>query len=242
VVYRYPRSGTGIARYAFFQHDSVVATMPSGEEQVQVLGRTAYVTLTSIAADSGAYLTATVDSVVPDGGLVLPAVVLDSARGTRWTALRPPTGGLSGVTGNRSSLLGDQVRDQLALLFPRLPPDGARPGGQWTDSTQALARVSAFEALQSTVTASESGQPGPAGELPISVTAARNAKGEATQFGQAITITATGSDTLTYQFGPAGRILLADGRRWTSLVVELSAIGQSVPAREISSLRMTLLR
>jgi hypothetical protein len=242
LVYRYPRSGTGISHYAFSQRDSVVATMPSGEEQVQVLGRTAYVTLTAIATDSGAYITATVDSVVPDSGLVLPAVVLDSARGTRWTALRPPIGGLSGVTGNRSSLLGDQVRDQLALLFPRLPPDGARPGGQWTDSTEAPARVSAFEALESTVTGSEAGQPGPGGELPILVTASRNAKGEATQFGQAITVTASGSDTLTYQFGPAGRILSADGRRWTSLVVELSAIGQSVPAREISSLSMTLLR
>ncbi|HWA17343.1 MAG TPA: hypothetical protein VG817_12990, partial [Gemmatimonadales bacterium] len=28
---RYPRSGGGIARYAFSRHDSVVATMPSGE-------------------------------------------------------------------------------------------------------------------------------------------------------------------------------------------------------------------
>jgi hypothetical protein len=215
--------------------------MPSGEEQVQVLGLTAYLTLTWIAADSGARITTTIDSVVSDSGLVLPVVVLDSARGTRWTALRPPSGGLSGLTGTHSSLLGDQVRDQLALLFPRLPPGGVRPGAHWTDSTQAPARVSAFEALESSVTSSDAGQPMPSGVLPIQVTASRHASGEATQFGQAITIKATGSDTLSYQLATDGRVLEAGGHRWTSLVVELSAIGQSVPATEISSLSMTLL-
>jgi hypothetical protein len=242
VVVRYPRSGAGIARYAFARRDSVVATMPSGEDQVQVLGRTAYLTLTWVAADSGAKITATVDSVVADTGLLLPAAQSDSALGTRWTGLRPPTGGLSGLTGTRTSLLGDQVRDQLALLFPRLPADGARPGGGWTDSTETPARVSAFEALERSVTASEAGQPLTSGALPIQVTSTRSAAGKATQFGQDITITATGSDTLAYQLAADGRVLAAEGRRWTSLVVELSAIGQSVPAHEMSSLSMTLLR
>jgi hypothetical protein len=242
VVLRYPQSGAGITRYAFSRHDSVVATMPSGEEQVQVLARTAFLTLTWIAADSGTRFTTTIDSVVADSGLVLPTIVLDSARGTRWTALRPPLGGLTGVSSSRSSLLGDQVRDQLALLFPRLPADGVRPGARWTDSTQAPARVSAFEAEETSLTSSEAGQLLPSGAVPIQVTATRSATGEATQFGQPITIKATGSDTLSYQFGGDGRILEVAGRRWTSLVVELSAIGQSVPAQEVSSLHMTLLR
>lgn len=242
MVFRYPTSGAGIARYAFSRRDSVVATMPSGEEQIQVFGRIAYLTVTSIAADSGSRLTATIDSVVADTGLMLSAAVVDSARGTRWTALRLPPGGLTGVTGTRTSLLGDQVRDQLALLYPRLPADGARPGAHWTDSTTAPARVSAFEGLETSVTTSAAGPLSPQGALPIQVTATRSAKGEATQFGQVISITATGSDTLTYQFGSDGRVLAADGRRWTSLVVEVTAIGQSVPAREISTLGMTLLR
>jgi hypothetical protein len=216
--------------------------MPSGEDQVQVLARTAYLTLTWVAADSGTRITTTVDSLVADSGLVLPLVVLDSARGTRWTALRPPAGGLTGIAGNRNSLLGDQVRDQLALLFPRLPADGLRPGGHWNDSTQTSARVSAFEAVETSLATSDAGQQLSSGAVPIQVTVTRSATGEASQFGQPITIKAAGSDTLAYQFGGDGRILEVSGRRWTSLVVELSAIGQSVPANEISSVRMTLLR
>jgi len=242
VVYRYPRSGAGIARYAFARRDSVVATMPSGEEQVQVLARTGYLTLTWIAADSGTKITTTVDSVVADSGITVPAAVLDSARGTRWTGTRPPTGGLSGLTGTRTSLLGDQQRDQLTLLFPRLPPDGVRAGAHWRDSTEATARVSVFEVQESSVSTGDAGEPLPSGALPIQMTASRSAAGEANQFGQAINIKATGSDTLSYELAPDGRVLVAGGHRWTSLVMELTAIGQSVPAREISSISMTLLR
>jgi hypothetical protein len=242
VVLTYPRTGAGISHYAFTRRDSVVATMPSGEEQVQILARTAYLTLTWVAADSGTRITTTIDSLVADSGLTLPMVALDSARGTRWTALRPVAGGLSGIAGNRNSLLGDQVRDQLVLLFPRLPADGLRPGARWTDSTEAPARVSAFEAQEISLTNSEAGQQLPSGAVPIQVTVSRSATGEATQFGQPMAVQATGSDTLDYQFGSDGKIFEVSGRRWTSLVVELSSIGQKVPANEISSVSMKLLR
>lgn len=241
VVLGYPRSGAGISHYSFTRRDSVVATMPSGEEQVQILARTAYLTLTWVAADSGTKITSTIDSLVADSGLTISMAALDSARGTRWTAVRPPTGGLSGISGNRSSLLGDQVRDQLMLLFPRIPADGLRPGTHWSDSTQAPARVSAFEAEEISLTSSEAGQLA-AGAVPIQVTVSRSAIGEATQFGQPMSVKATGSDTLDYYFGSDGKVLEVSGRRWTALVVELSSIGQSVPANEISSVSMKLLR
>jgi hypothetical protein len=216
--------------------------MPSGEQQVQILARTAFLTLTWVAADTGTKITTTIDSMVADSGLTIPAQLLDSARGTRWTALRPPTGGLIGITGNRSSLLGDQIRDQLVLLFPRLPAEGVRSGAQWTDSTQTPARVSAFEATEVSLSRSQAGELLSSGGVPIQVTMSRSATGEATQFGQAITINATGSDTLDYQFEKDGRVSQASGRRWTSLVVELAAIGQRVPANETSSVSMKLLR
>jgi hypothetical protein len=242
VVLNYPRTGAGISHYAFTRRDSVVATMPSGEEQVQILARTAYLTLTWVAADSGTRITTAIDSLVADSGLTLPMVALDSARGTRWTALRPPGGGLTGIAGNRNSLLGDQVRDQLVLLFPRLPADGLRPGTRWTDSTQTAARVSAFEAEEISLTNSDAGPQLASGVVPIQVTISRSATGEASQFGQPMSVKATGSDTLDYQFGSDGKILEVSGHRWTSLVVEISSIGQKVPANEISSVSMKLLR
>jgi hypothetical protein len=242
VTVRYPRNGAGMVRYAFARRDSVAATMPSGEAQVQMLASTAYLTIAWIAADSGTKITGTVDSVVADSGMTLPLAVLDSARGTRWTALRPAGGGLTGLSGSKTSLLGDQIRDQLMLLYPHLPTDGAHPGNRWEDSTSFPARVSAFEATVISHVSHEADQVDGAGTLPIRALIGRTATGDATQFGQPITLKATGTDTLDYRLGGDGRVLEVNGTRWTSLVVELSSIGQTVPVTEISRLRMTLLR
>lgn len=242
VTIRYPRSGGGIAHYAFVRHDSVAATMPSGEAQVQLQASTAYVTISWVAADTGTRITGVVDSLVPDSGLTLPFAVIDSVRGSRWTAVRPVTGGLTGLSTTKSSLLGDQFRDQLALLFPHLPAEGAHPGARWEDSTQAPARVSAFEATETFHFASEAGTADVSGGLQVQALVTRSANGEATQFGQPITLKATGNDTLAYRLSGDGRVLEAWGTRWTSLVVELASIGQTVPVTQVSSVRMTLLR
>jgi hypothetical protein len=230
-------------RYALSRRDSITATMPSGDTQVQVFGRTAFVTLNWAAADSGTRITAAVDSVVADTGLTNISASLDSARGARWTALRRPFGRLTDVSGGPSSLVGDQVRDQIQLLFPILPADGARPGMSWIDSTSGPARVSAFEATESArVEARADAMVTSSGALPLVVVRNRTATGQGTQFGQPITVRATGSDTLAYQIASDGRVLTVAGIRLTDLVVDLPTIGQSVPARESSQLRMSLLR
>ncbi len=243
VTIRYPRAGGGIQRYALVRRDSVVATMPTGEEQMQVQGRTAFVTITWVAADSGTRLTTQVDSIVGDSGLTTFAASLDSARGERWTGLRLPDGELVALSGGRGSLVGDQLRDQVQLLFPVLPPDGARPGASWSDSTTRPTRVSAFEANETAITFSRARPPAPAnGALEVTVVRNRNASGEGTQFGQPITVLANGTDSLTYQLGTDSRVLRVEGYRITDVVVTLPSIGQTVPARESSILRMTLLR
>jgi len=240
---RYPLSGAGLQRYALLRRDSVVALMPSGESETTVLGRTAYVTLTWIAADSGTRLTAQVDSVRADSVQGLPSAALDSARGVRWTALRLPNGRAQNFTSGSRSLVGDQVRDQLALLFPSLPLTGAVPDASWTDSTVGPVRVSAFEAIeQALVTGRAEALPSPAGALFIEVIRNRTASGQGTQFGQPITVTGSGVDSLSYVLGPDARVLRAEGRRVTDVTVVLPAIGQQVTARESSLLVMTLLR
>jgi hypothetical protein len=240
---RYPRSGGGIQRYALARRDSVVATMPTGEEQMQVQGRTAFVTITWVAADSGTRITAQVDSLAGDSGLTTFEASLDSARGVRWTGLRLPDGTLSLQSGGRGSLIGDQVRDQVALLYPVLPPDGVRPGDAWSDSTTRPTRVSAFEANETAITFSRALPPAAGtGGLEVALVRNRNATGEGTQFGQPISVLANGTDTLTYQLAADGRVLQVEGYRITDVVVTLPSIGQTVPARESSILRMTLLR
>jgi hypothetical protein len=135
------------------------------------------------------------------------------------------------------------VRDQLALLFPPLPLTGAIPDASWTDSTVGPVRVSAFEAVeQALIVGRAEALPSPPGALSIAILRTRTASGQGTQFGQPITVSGSGVDSLSYALGPDARVLRAEGRRVTDVTVVLPAIGQQVTARETSLLVMTLLR
>lgn len=238
----YPSSGGGISHYLLERRDSIAVSMPSGESQLQVSASTAFATLTWTATDSGTRMNATVDSLVADRDLPLPFAQIDSVRQARWSFVRAPNGRITDVSGGPASLRGDQVRDQLVLLFPPLPEGGARPGAAWADSAFVPARVSAFEATeQAAVLAQAAPLFGPRGSLSIAVTRARTASGESTQFGQAITVRAAGVDTLEVVLTLDGRVESVAGTRVTDLVVELPAIGQAVPAHQVSFLRATLL-
>lgn len=238
----YPKAGGGVARYSLTRHDSLTAAMPTGERQVQLVGRTAFITLAWIAADTGTRVSVSVDSVVGDSGVAFVQAALDSARGTRWSGLRLPNGQLTALTGAPRSQVGDQVRDELQLLFPVLPPDGARPGETWSATATGPVRLSAFEATETADIASRSGTVGPSDGLEIGVVRSRSASGQGEQFGQPITVRATGSDTLSYRIAPDGRVLSVTGVRSTALVIDLPSIGQSVPANERSAFQMTLIR
>lgn len=239
---RYPSRGGGTQRFQLSRRDSIAVTMPSGESQLQISVTTAFTTLVWTATDSGTRMSATVDSLVADRDFPLPFAHIDSARQARWTFLRAPGGRISEVSGGPASLRGDQVRDQLLLLFPPLPEGGARPGATWSDSAVVPARVSAFEATeQASVSALAAPLAGPRGSLNVAVTRARTANGEGSQFGQTITVRATGVDTLDVVLAPDGRVLEVAGTRTTDLVVDLPAIGQSVPAHQVSYLRSILL-
>lgn len=238
----YPRAGGGVARYSLARRDSLAAAMPTGERQVQLGGRTAFVTIAWIAADTGTRVSVSIDSVVGDAGVAFVQSALDSARGTRWSGLRLPNGQLTALTGAPRSQVGDQVRDELQLLFPILPPDGARPGVTWNATVTGPVRVSAFEAMETADIASHPGTIGSSGGLEFDVVRSRSASGQGEQFGQPITVRATGSDTLSYRMAPDGRVLSVSGVRSTALVIDLPSIGQSVPANERSAFLMTLIR
>jgi hypothetical protein len=235
---RYPRKGSGRLRYAFLRRDSIEVTMPSGEQQLQQTGSTAWLTLTWTAADSGTRIEAVVDSVMPDPDFPPPGLQLDSARFARWTLRQAPTGEITAVDGGPQSLRADQVRDQLLLLFPILPEDGARAGMEWRDSTSAPTRLSAFPAEASILVHSRA-EAAPGNGLRLVSERTRNASGEGTLFGQAIMVRATGTDSVTTDLDAEGKVREAEVRRVTDFVVELSAIGQTVPGREVTFLRMT---
>jgi len=240
LVIRYPRAGSGLVRYAFVRHDTVVAAMPSGEEQTQIIGRTAYLALTWIASDSGTRITAAIDSVVPSEGVSRFDPVVDSALGARWTAWRQPNGTLTHLDPGPRSSVAEQVKDQFRLLFPILPPEGASPGHVWGDSTEGPALVSAFEARER-VTLASMAESGPDGSVAIAVVRKRTADGEGLQYLQPIRITATGTDSLSYTMTGDGVVHDVAGRRLIHLELDLPAVGQRVSARVCSFLAMRRL-
>ncbi len=241
---RYPASGGAIARYALTRRDSVVSQMPSGEVQTQLRGRTAFVTVSWIATASLARLVAAVDSLVEDPAAPVPILQLDSARGTRWTAERRPGGPLTNFTGSARSLVGDQIRDELALLFPSLPPAGAGPGDVWSDSASMPVRLGGFEVLETgrgELRAGEVVHLGGSDALVIVAIRIRRAQGETTQFDQPIQITAAGTDSLSHAVAADGRVLAASGVRRTEMALAFPAVGQSITAQEFTRLTFRLV-
>jgi hypothetical protein len=241
---RYPVGGGGLARYALTRRDSVVSQMPSGEVQTQVRGHTAFVTVSWIATDSLTRLTAAVDSVVEDTAAPVPILQLDSARGTRWTAERPRGGPLTNFASSARSLVGDQIRDELALLFPSLPAAGAGPGDVWSDSASVPVRLGGFEVLETghgELRAEEVVHLGGSEALVIAAVRTRRAQGETTQFDQPIEITAAGTDSLSHAVAADGRVLAAGGERRTQMTLTFPAIGQRITAQESTRFAFRLL-
>ncbi len=241
---RYPTSGGALARYALTRRDSVVSQMPGGEVQTQLRSRTAFVTVSWIATDSVTRLTATIDSAVEDPAAPVPVLQLDSARGTRWTAERRPGGPLTNFAGSSRSLVGDQVRDELALLFPSLPPTGAGPGDVWSDSTSQPVRLGGFEVVEAgrgEHRAEEVVHLQGSDALVIATIRTRRAQGETTQFDQPIEITAAGTDSLRHAVAADGRVLAASGARRTELTLTFPAVGQSIATQESIHLTFRLL-
>ena len=142
---------TGTTKYALHRRDSVTVQLPSGPTQAQIWGRTVYLRTTVEPAGAGATerrIEVVIDSIVLDQDVDFPKVMLDSATGTRWTGWFLPTGRLEDLVASKSSLVGEQIRNQLRLFFPVLPANGANLGSEWSDSTTSPVKVSAFEATE----------------------------------------------------------------------------------------------
>ena len=132
-----------LARYALESRDSLAMEMPDGSFQRTLTEKTTYLTISMTAAGTGLAVTMVLDSMrlaYPDQ---LIQQLVDSAVGTRWQGSIAPTGEVVSLEPNHPSVFGEQVTTSLRRLWPVLPPSGAKPGEQWSDSsTMRLAIVS----------------------------------------------------------------------------------------------------
>jgi len=235
------------AAYSLVRHDSLTLQLPGGGSQVQLIDRTAYLRLT-LARDTSTGYTATIilDSLQAAIGGV--AAVPDSvllARGTRWTATLTPTGHLSALKADRTSTLGDQLGSNLRTLFPALPPTGARPGMEWTDTNEVAIRADAFDATERSVTqyrSAESDDPRNRKAIKLEGSGTYQRSGKGTQYDQRMEMTASGNRSAVYYLNPDGTLAMARGTDAADMTIIVPAVGQTVPVKQAGSYTITALR
>ena len=235
----------GTFRYSLWRRDSVVAQMPSGEAQVQVTGQTAFVTVNLKPASDGAQLTATLDSVRPDADVTFSTTILDSLSLSKWSGKLTRSGWVESVTATTHSLLADQIRDAITLLFP-VVGDNAGAGSTWQSTAPAVAArlsvVDLDESVQVVGTAGAAANENGQKFIPITVIRTTTGQGSGSQAGQSIDLAATGRDSLIYQLANDGQILAAEGVRVREMTLTATAVGQTVPVTQESRLKFSLLR
>ena len=242
VVYR---ASTGTA-YAFERRDSLVLELPGGA-QVQTFDRTAYlhVTLAESAPHGPLRATFVVDSIRAVGGTAtVPLDSLRAAQGTRWTGTLTPDGQLTDITGSDTSSIGEQLRSSLRLLFPRLPPGGAKVGATWTDTITTRTRVNAFAGSEDatlTYHATEIDTQGPVRTLRIESSGTFAQNGAGSPFGQPMEMKSTGTRHAVHHLTLDGLVAAAEGGDEGEMTISVPAVGQSVPAHQFSSFTLTAL-
>ena len=235
----------GTFRYSLWRRDSVVAQMPSGEAQVQVTGQTAFVTVNLQPASDGAQLTATLDSVRPDADVTFSTTTLDSLSNSKWSGKLTRSGWVESVSATNHSLLADQIRDAIKLLFP-VVGDNAGAGSTWQSTAPAVAArlsvVDLDESVQVVGTAGAAANENGQKFIPITVIRTTTGQGSGSQAGQSIDLAATGRDSLIYQLANDGQVLAAEGARVREMTLTATAVGQTVPVTQESRLKFSLLR
>ncbi len=250
-----PTGGSGAAvvyraapatAYAFARRDSMVLELPGGA-QVQTFDRTAFlrVTLAESAPHGPLRATFVVDSIVAIGGTAtVPLDSLRAAQGTRWTGALTPDGQLTDVTSSDTSSIGEQLRGSLRLLFPRLPPGGAKVGATWTDTITTGTRVNAFAGSEdATLTYHATGieTEGPVRTLRIESSGTFAQNGAGSPFGQPMEMKSTGTRHAVHHLTLDGMVVAAEGGDEGEMTISVPAVGQSVPAHQFSSFTLTAL-
>jgi hypothetical protein len=234
------------AAYVLNRHDSLTLQLPGGATQQQLIDRTAYLRVT-LARDQAGYLaTIVLDSLESAvGGLPAAPDSILPARGTRWTGTLTPDGKLSALRADRSSTLGDQVGSNLRSLFPALPPDGLRPGMEWTDSTEVPIRADAFDATERSLTnfrSTESDDPRAKKAIKLESNGSYQRTGKGTQYDQKLEMTASGMRTSVYYLNSDATLALAHGTDTGDMTITVPAVGQTVPVKQSGSYTITSLR
>jgi hypothetical protein len=217
----------------------------------QVIGYRSWVTVTvHDPTDPGGRLAATfvVDSLVADSGVLLPPTMnLAAARRLAVTGWVTATGELQdpvysdSVTVRSLSLLLGWFR----RFFPSLPPDGVRPGREWSDTlitTEPGGAAVVTRATRLSARAGTAWDARPEGlALRIEVAEVYQFTGTGDGGGQPLELRGNGVRSGVDYLAADGRYLGGTSRDSVALTITLPQQGVTIPQRQLGTLSVQLL-
>jgi hypothetical protein len=242
------RFGPAAARYVVRQHVRMEhnrADMPP----VTQLGWRTYVagTITGPADSTGYPASFTIDSIVPDSGVMLPPWMdVATARGLRFFGYLSPTGEF--VQGRASDSAASEKLAKLIgrfrQFYPRIPRDGVAPGDSWTDTLTLVDSAGGSTTVRESVrrVSAHGWEDTPAGRaLRLDVSEQYKYAESGAGGGQAIQAQGTGVAASVERIGASGRYLGTVSLDSAQLVITLPAQGITIPRRQITTITVTVL-
>ena len=236
-VVRTVRYAPGTMRYRLVSHSHQEQQIEGNKQEGNFLLE--YLVTVTLAPDTGERLrfTATIDSMRAEGGMVTAADI-NRAKGARLSGEMGPDGQVTGFGGD--SLLTGQmqaVASTLRQFFPRIPPQGAEPGRQWSDTAETKTSGSPAITLHSVNDRRIGDWSDQGGQrtLPIDVSAKYTITGTGQQMGQDFTLNGSGVRISRQSISAQGRYLGATGRDSSTVTVSLTSMGMTFPSVQLRS-------
>lgn len=215
--------------YVYLRTDTVIAFLPNGGQQLQVVERRLQVRWETAEVPGGLALTLTIDSAHVVGPTAARALE-DSARGTVIRGNLTTGGRLSALVTTGENGVTRTLLAALPWLVPALPPSIHEGSAieDTLDATVPLGIVDAAERTQRRVTAG-----GAPGTLELTGTVSRT--GASAQ----LELQGTGSRMAHAEFTASGRLLSLTGRDSVTMDATAAATGQSVRLLQIGTYTLT---
>lgn len=233
------RFGPGVQRYAVHRRLHVaqeIGAMPPTDLRYHVF---VSVTITGPPDTLGLPVSYTIDSLVPDSGIVLPPVVIPGAvQGLRFTGRLAPTGEIREALPSDSATAAAfaQFIGNPRDFFPRLPDAGLTAGAAWVDTVTTTERGAVGEVTVQAV--NHSTVPGwelrdGRRALRIDVRSTFTLSGTSEQSGQPLEYSGSGTRAAVEFVGAEGQYLGGEAHDTVRINVTLPAQGVTVPIRQI---------
>jgi hypothetical protein len=236
----------GATRYRTVEHRHVEQVF-QGQPIVTDLTTSLVLSSTLVRTDTGLSATIVVDSVAVTGRGGYAPTSVEAARGARFTAILGPGGAMTTFVGPEQSTdpLLQQLASAMQEFFPRLPPNGVRPGDQWIDTTEAtnpaggmVVTVRANNARKAIGWGQFAGLPA----LELTTQSDYVITGSGEQMGQALTLDGTGRRNARQFLSEDGRYLGGTAADTASIQVHLVASGITLPVTQQTVDTVTAVR